>query len=446
MEGKDLTQGKLFNNMFKLLCPLLLTNLLNSIYNIVDGIWIGNLMGENGVSAITNCYPLILIVTAISTGLSIATSVLVSQYYGAKDNEKIKSTMGFSYIFSIIIGIATAFIMITTSSLWLKLLNTPEEIFSITQSYLIIYMIGFIFNYFLLIIMEGLRAIGNTKMPLMFVGIGSAINIILEPILIKIGLGVAGAAIATVIAMMISMAIGIIYINKKSELLKIRKEYFKFSKNHLKELLKIGLPVIAEQWLISGVILMEVYISNISGVIGSAAYGVISKLEQVVLVIGSSFKTIATVTVGQFIGNKEIKEAPRVLNKGLKLVIVPTIIIILIVFIFPKQFSRIFVNSEEVILMAVSFLSVVGFAHLLLPTRQLINGFIVGTGHTYFTFFSAVIASIVEVIIIFLLRTNGMEDLKALGFGILTWVLTETILNTIYFFTNRWQKEMIKKI
>lgn len=93
MEGKDLTKGNLLKNMTILIIPLIFTNLLNSIYNIVDAIWIGNLVGENGVSAITNCYPLTLIVTAISTGMAIATSILVSQYYGAKEEEKIKSAI-----------------------------------------------------------------------------------------------------------------------------------------------------------------------------------------------------------------------------------------------------------------------------------------------------------------------------------------------------------------
>ena len=129
MEGKDLTKGNLLKNMVNLLIPLVLTNLLNSIYNIVDAVWIGNLVGEDGVSAITNCYPITLIVMGISTGLSIAISVLISQYYGAKEEENLKSVMGVSYITTILVGIITAIFMIITSGFWLKLLNTPDEIF-----------------------------------------------------------------------------------------------------------------------------------------------------------------------------------------------------------------------------------------------------------------------------------------------------------------------------
>lgn len=444
MEGKDLTKGKLLKNITILIIPLLLTNLLNSIYNIVDGIYVGNLVGEDGVSAITNCYPLTLIIQSISVGLTIATSVLVSQYYGAKDNEKVKSAMGVSYILTIIVGTTTAILMILTSELWLKLLNTPAEIFYMTKKYLIIYVIGFIFNFILIIIMEALRAIGNSKIPLVFVGISTTINLILDPILINLGLGVAGAAIATLIAMVTGTIAALIYVNKKSELLKVDFKYLKLEKEYVKQFFKTGIPVILEEWFIAGIILLEVNISNATGVIGSASYGVVSKLEQVVMVIGASFKTMATVTVGQFIGNKQVKESVKVMKEGLKLVIAPTILIILVVFVFPRQFCQIFVSSEEVITTAMLYLSVVGISHILLPTRQLLHGFIVGTGHTKFVLFSATLASVVEIITILTLRSKGVDNLVSLGIGILLWVLTEMILNIIYYFSKKWQKEVIE--
>lgn len=445
MEGKDLTKGKLLKNMTILLIPLVMTNLLNSIYNIVDGIWIGNLIGENGVSAITNCYPLTLIVASIATGLAVATSVLVSQYYGAKEEEKLKSVMGVAYITTFIIGIVTAILMIATSTIWLKILNTPKEILDVTRQYLIIYVIGFIFNYLLTIIMEALRAIGNSKVPLVFVGITTTINLILDPILIKLGLGVVGAGIATLVAMFIGAVIAVLYVNRKSELLKVNFKYLKFNKEYIKPFFKTGLPVIIEEWFIAGVILLEVNISNATGVIGSASYGVVSKLEQVVMVIGASFKTMATVTVGQFIGNKQVKESVKVMKQGLKIVTIPTILIVLIVFVFPRQFCKIFVSSEDVIATAIMYLSVVGISHILLPTRQLLQGFILGTGHTKFVLFTSTLASIVEVITIIILRNTNIDNLVALGIGILLFVVTKIVLETIYFFSNKWQQEVIEK-
>ena len=156
--------------------------------------------------------------------------------------------MGVSYISTIFVGIITALFMILTSTLWLKILNTPQEIFDITKQYLIIYVIGFIFNFVLTIIMEALRAIGNSKVPLFFVGISTTINLVLDPILIKLGLGIAGAGIATLIAMVIGTILAIIYVNRKSKLLMINFKYLKLNKELLIQFFKTGFPVIIKEW------------------------------------------------------------------------------------------------------------------------------------------------------------------------------------------------------
>ena len=215
MEGKNITTGNLLKNMTYLFIPILLTNLLNSIYNIVDGIWIGNLIGENGVSVITNSFPITLIISSISIGLSTAVSVCVAQYYGAKNEEKIKQIIGVSYLFNTCIAIISVIILKLSLKFWLTIMNTPEEVFNLTNQYLTIYLIGFVFNFIFTIIMEEFRAIGNTKITLVFVTISSVLNIILDPILIKIGLGIKGAALATAISMFIGMSIAILYVNKK---------------------------------------------------------------------------------------------------------------------------------------------------------------------------------------------------------------------------------------
>ena len=129
MEGKDLTKGNLLKNMTILLIPLILTNLLNSIYNIVDSIWIGNLIGENGVSAVTNSYPITLILTSITAGIATAVSVSVAQHYGAKDEEKTKSIVGASYLIGIIVAIISAILMKISIKFWLKLIRNNNRIF-----------------------------------------------------------------------------------------------------------------------------------------------------------------------------------------------------------------------------------------------------------------------------------------------------------------------------
>ena len=274
MEGKDLTKGNLLKNMLYLLIPLVLTNLLNSIYNIVDGIWVGNLIGENGVSAITNSFPIIAVTRAIGYGLFTAISVLVSQYYGAKDKEKIKELLGTTYLISIIIGVVSVIVVCTSSDILLKILNTPEEVFKITKEYLIFNTIGYMFDLILIDIMEALRAIGNTKSPLIFATITSVLNIILDPIFIKMGYGVLGTAIATMISIFVGMLIAIMYVNKKSEFMKIQLKQLKFNKDYIKQIIKLGIPITFEEIFIAVVAIFSVNISNSAGIIGTTAYGI----------------------------------------------------------------------------------------------------------------------------------------------------------------------------
>ena len=445
MEGKDLTKGNLLKNMTLLVIPLLLTNILNSIYSIVDGIWIGNLIGENGVSVITNCYPLTYIVTSISTGLAIATSVMVSQYYGAKENEKLKSVIGVAYLTTFLIGSIVSVFMIITASLWLKLLNTPQEILYVTKQYLTIYMIGSIFNFVLIVIMEALRAIGNSKVPLVFVVISTIINLILDPILIYLGLGITGTAIATLIAMLSGTIIAIIYINKKSTLLKIDFKYFKFNWKLIIQFLKTGIPITIGNWFLAIMHMLEVNVSNSTGLIGNAGYGVAGKVEQIISIVSASIKTMATITVGQFIGIKKIEESKNVMKQGLKIAVIPTIFIILIVYVLPRQICKIFVSTEEVISMAIIYISAVRIAYILLPTKELIHGFIIGTGHTKFALFSVTLSSIVEIITILTLKNANIDSLAVLGTGVLMWVLTGLVLDILYYVSNKWKNNVYEK-
>ena len=274
MEGKDLTKGNLLKNMLYLLIPLLLTNLLNSIYNIVDGIWIGNLVGEAGVSAITNSFPIITIIRSVGYGVFTAVSILVAQYYGAKKFEKIKDLLGTVYLISIIIGVISIIGIYLTSNIWLNLLNTPKEVFEVTKYYLVINIIGLLFNMILTDIIMALRAIGNTKIPLVFVTITSILNIILDPIFIKIGMGVTGTAVATTISIFIGLIISIIYVNKKSKLLNIEFNYLKLKKENIKQIIKLGLPITFEEIFLAIVAVFFVVLSNQAGIIGSAAYGI----------------------------------------------------------------------------------------------------------------------------------------------------------------------------
>lgn len=443
-EGRDLTQGNLLRNMLIIFFPLLLTNLLNSIYNFVDGIWIGRIVGENGISVTTNVYPLLFIITAVGYGLSTATSVLIAQYYGAKDNDKLRRVVKVSVLSTIVFVFIFHFLMALTSNLWLKILGTPGEVWNATKSYFCIYLVAYFFNFVLMNMTESLRAIGDTKMPIIFVTITTILNIVLDPILLKTPLGIDGAAVATLIAILIGFVVAIIYINTKSHLLSWNFKGISFDKEILKQFIKISMPILLQEWFIGIVLLCEVKVANETGVEGSASYGVIGKLEQIVWIIGASFKSMVTVFVGQFIGNKQFDDTKKIMFKSLEMAVIPAAIIGVLVYVIPHQLCSIFISNEAIITSAISFFRIMGIPFIFTNFRSIVRGFIGGTGHTKVLFVSAIAAGIVEVSLIYAFKGIGMTNLTALGFAIIGYISVETSINVIYILSNKWKKSIIE--
>lgn len=436
-EGKDLTQGNLLKNMVRFCLPILLTNLLNSIYNIVDGIWIGRLVGDSGLAATTNCWPIMLLGYSFLAGVTVATSVLIAQHFTSKNKDKIREIATPLYVISLIMGIFTACLLISTASFWFKVFKTPAEVLDDAKGYISIYLIGYIFDFVAFTMIEAIRATGNSRIPLKILGTTEVLNIILDPIIIKMGFGVRGAAIATAISMCFSVILCCLYI-RKSDLLKFNIKNLKLKKDFIKQVSILGIPMIIQQLLTIITIMLEVNVSNSLGVIGSTTYGISSKFQEVVWIIGNSINGLLTVVVAQFIGKKEFGRIKDAMKNGLKIALVPMTITIVFLIFFSGTFARVFTDNDEVISMAINYMYFVGIGYTLVPICQLLYGFVLGIGNTRFSFIVSTTASIVEVIAIIILNNTTHKPFMSLGIGISLWYITEIILFAIYYFSKRW--------
>ena len=438
-EGKDLTQGNLFSNMVKFCLPLLITNLLNSIYNIVDGIWIGRLVGDDGLAATTNCWPIMLVAYSILAGVTVTTSVIVSQHYASKDRDKIKDVVTPLYVIAVIMGIFTCIVLTVTENFWFQLFNTPEEVIQSAKGYISIYLIGYIFDFIAFTMIDAIRAIGNSKTPLKILAATEITNIVLDPILIKCGLGVEGAALATAISMLLCLVLSYLCI-RKSELLRFDRKKIKFEKDFLKRVSALGIPMMVQQVTTIFTIMLEVNISNTMGIVGGSAYGIVSKFQEVVWVLANAINEMITVVVGQFVGKNEFNKMKDVMKNGVKLVIVPIIVVGLFVIFCSELFAKIFTDSGEVILVSAHYMHIVGIGYTVAPLCQLLYGFVLGNGNTRYTFAASIIASAVEIMLILILNNRVSNSFTALGIGITMWYVTEIIMFAGYYFSKRWWK------
>ena len=166
------------------------------------------------------------------------------------------------------------------------------------------------------------------------------------------------------------------------------------------------------------------------------------RYADTIYIISLSFETMATVTVGQFIGNKKTDEITNVVKEGLKLLAIPCIIILIVTFVIPKQFCKIFVQSEEVINMATKYLSIIGIPYIFSPLKKLIQGVIAGTGHTKILMTSIFLANSVEFLSLIVLNHTQIDSITKIGISALLWLITDFLICTIYFLSKKWKKHV----
>jgi len=203
--GTDLTVGNIPRHLLVFSIPMLMGNLARTSHSIINIIWVGHLVGEDAVGAAGVSFPVLFVLIGLVIGISMATTILVSQYYGAKNYSMVEKVVSNSFSLSLIIGAFFTIAGILSSDFFLRLMGTPSENFAMASSYLKINLAGFIMLYLGFLINSILRGIGDTVTPLIFTSISMGMNVILDPFFIG-GFGpfplhgLNGAAYATLIS------------------------------------------------------------------------------------------------------------------------------------------------------------------------------------------------------------------------------------------------------
>lgn len=442
MNTIEVKESNSFFDMSKLFLPLLFSNILNVAIQIMNGIWVGQMIGEQGLAIITNALPIIMIASAISTGFVTSVVVLLSQNYSEKNDDKIKSIIKTAYSVVSIMGVIVSILIFASSPLLLNILGTPVVILGDVINYVRVYVVVYILSFLFLFLNESIRALGNNRIPLIFIMVEVIFNAILVPIMIGFGFGILGVAIANIISIFVVLIIMYYRIIKFNAILRFNKKMFLVNKKILHSMVNIAIPIIVELWLVSILISVETLVSNKSGIVGSATYGVVSRLEQIFYAVGQSLQAMGVIIVGRAISSKNQNKVKAAVFRGIKISTIPSVVIFVLLVFLPENICSIFTNSREILITAKDYLSVVMIAYILMPYRLFLNGFIIGTSHTKYLFINSLVASVVEISTMFiLLKLSGLKSLHVLGIGISTYVVLNTILNICFYFSSIWRKD-----
>ena len=324
--------------------PMIAAMFLNMTYNLVDSLWIGNLLGETAYAALTNSTPIILILTSVAMGATNGISILLSQAIGEKNQKRTESLIATSLVVAIIFSLLVTVALEISLPFILIVLNTPKETYNMAYSYLAIYILGYLPVYLYLYFTAVLRSFGNSMFQAVAMLVSTVLNAILDPILIHF-IGFQGAAIATLLSQGICLIFMIVYLKKK-KLFSLHITWF--DKAHVLPIIQKAVPSVIQQSIpaISTTFLTALVSSyNVTAI---AAYGVTGKLEIILFYPAMALNMVLTTIVGQCIGGRRVDRAKDYLKCGLKYGCGLLVMLSILVVAFSRQLSGLFVESSDV--------------------------------------------------------------------------------------------------
>ena len=442
---QDLTTGKEGKLIFQFAAPMLLGNLFQQLFSIVDSIVVGNFVGKEALAAVGASFPVIFVMVSMIIGLVMGTTVVISQYLGAKDFVKVRRAIDTMYIYSLVAGfISTAAGLILSEPL-LRLLELPEDIMPQATLYLRIYLSGIIIFFGYNGTSAILRGLGDSKTPLYFLIIATVANIIFDLLFVAVfKMGVGGAAYATLLANGIAFLLAIIWLNKTHKLIRIAIKGLHFDRQVFKQSIRIGLPTGIQQTLVAMGALALMGIVNTFGTNVIAGYSVASRLDALAIVPAMSFSQAISTFVGQNIGAKKPERIKQGLISTVKMSGIVTIVTTLLIILTGHILMSLFTDDSEVIRLGDQYLTIVSTFYIAFTLMFIYNGVMRGAGDTLLPmFFSLLSLWLIRIPMAWYL--SGKIGPAGIWWAIPSGWIIGLILSFLYYKSGRWKTKAVVK-
>lgn len=379
----SLTHGNMFKALLSFSLPYMFANIIQALYGSVDALVVGNFADSAGLSAVATGSMIMMTVNSFVTGFSNGGTVLVGQYTGAEQPEDVKSTIGSLFTLFACVAVGLSVILLFCAKGIAGLMQAPAEAFTYTVQYTSICYIGLLFTSGYNAVSAILRGMGDTKKPLLFIGIACVFNIILDLLFVAgLGLGAAGAAIATTAAQAISFFLSIIYLKRRGFIFDFKLKSFKPDPVKIKSLVRIGLPIGLQDSLANVSFLFMLALINTMGVNTSAAAGVGDKLVTFAMLPPGAFTAAISAMTAQNVGAMQRERAIQGFKLGLGMSLIVGTFLALIMGIFPKWLFGIFTSDAAVIELAPYYLLPYAAEGVLVCFVFSTNGFFNGCGYS----------------------------------------------------------------
>lgn len=378
----DFTKGNIFKQLFFFSGPIILANLLQASYQVIDSLWVGNLLGASSLGAVSISGAIIFTVLAFVVGLNNAALTILSQQKGLKSESGLINYLNAFVVILIIMSFTFSLFGFIFAEPLLLLLDTPSDILPMAKSYLRINFIGVLFLFGYNFVSTVLRAIGDSKNPLKFVSVAVVLNLVLDPFFIAVlDLGVSGAAYATIFSQGFAFIYGLTFVlkNKLAPFQIPRKPKLK----EVKLILNLGIPSGLQMAVISAgaAAIMGVVAKFGSQIVGG--YGAAQRLDNIIMLPAQSLGASVNSMAGQNISIGQWRRVSRITKYGLLYNLLIMSIIGVIIFIFAKYLTMMFVQEAEAVNFATNYLRIMAFCFPFLGINFVLNGIVRASGAMY---------------------------------------------------------------
>ncbi|NLO46705.1 MAG: MATE family efflux transporter [Clostridiales bacterium] len=443
----NLTTGNVTSQLLKFAYPFALSNLLQVTYNIVDMILVGQFIGKEGLSAVSIGSDLMSFGMLLGFGFASAGQIMISQYVGLDNKKAISRTIGTMFTFILSISIVLSFIALGSADIMLRLLRTPAAVFSQARSYTYVSFCGLFFIFGYNCISAILRGMGDSKRPFVFIAIASVVNFVLTLLFVAVfHLGVAGAALATIIGQAVSFIFALIYLYKKKESFgfDFKPKSFAIEKAKLKMLARLGIPLALQNAAVMVSMLFVNSHINSYGVVASAVTGIGNKLRSVMSIISNSIGTAGSAMIGQNLGAGKPERVKRIVNTTLLICIGAFLVISIPFIVFSKQVFMIFSSDPEVLEMAPSYMWVLTVYFLTFALMSPYKAVVNGLGHASLGFAIGIMDGVITRIgLAVLLGITFNMGVMGFWFGSAAAGITAALIGGIYYYSGRWKKRKL---
>jgi putative MATE family efflux protein len=442
---KDLTEGKEGKLIFQFALPMLLGNVFQQLYNVVDSIIIGKVLGKEALAAVGANFPLIFALISFVVGISIGSTVVVAQFFGAKQMDKVKRTIDTLYIFLFVASVFLTIVGSWGSAYVFKLISLPDDVVPLAIDYFNVYALGFIFFFGFQGTSSVLRGLGDSKTPLYFLVAAMLMNIGLDLFFVLVlKWGVKGVAAATVISQAGAFLSIVYYLNRYHSFLDFSPFKMRFDWDIFKKSLRIGLPSGFQQTFVSIGFLALYRIVNQFGTSTIAAYSIAMRIDMFAAMPAMNFSAAISTFVGQNIGANKFERIGKGLNATLMMTGIISVLVSLSALLFAGPLMYLFTNDAEVVEIGKQYLYIVSAFYIVFSVMFVFNGVLRGAGDTIIPMFITILALwIVRIPVSYFLSLKiGTSGIR---WGIpIAWAVGVSA-SFFYYKTGRWKRKAVVK-